>query len=167
MTVIAQAYVEGVSTRRGDDLAKAMGIEGISSSEVSRVAGELDGGVAEFRDRRLDSGPYRYVWIDVLTQKVREGGRVVNVSAVVATAVNVEGRREIIGFDVVTSETTEGWTTFLRSLVARGLSSWSFPTPTVASRPRLGPCWPVRRGRGAELTSWRTWPRERRSRRGR
>ena len=73
-------------------------------------------------DRRLDSGPYRYVWIDALTQKVREGGRVVNVSAVIATAVNVEGRREIIGFDVITSETTEGWTTFLRSLVARGLS---------------------------------------------
>ena len=122
VTVIAQAYVEGVSTRRVDDLAKAMGIEGISSSEVSRVAAELDGRVTEFRDRRLDSGPYRYVWIDALTQKVREGGRVVNVSAVVATAVNVEGRREIIGFDVITSETTEGWTTFLRSLVARGLS---------------------------------------------
>ena len=122
VTVIAQAYVEGVSTRRVDDLAKAMGIEGISSSEVSRVATELDGRVTEFRDRRLDSGPYRYVWIDALTQKVREGGRVVNVSAVIATAVNVEGRREIIGFDVITSETTEGWTTFLRSLVARGLS---------------------------------------------
>ena len=120
VTVIAQAYVEGVSTRRVDDLAKAMGIEGISSSEVSRVAGELDGRVTEFRDRRLDSGPYRYVWIDALTQKVREGGRVVNVSAVIATAVNVEGRREIIGFDVITSETTEGWTTFLRSLVGSG-----------------------------------------------
>ena len=122
VTVIAQAYVEGVSTRRVDDLAKAMGIEGISSSEVSRVAGELDARVAEFRDRPLESGPYRYVWIDALSQKVREGGRVVNVAAVIATAVNVEGRREIIGFDVITSETTEGWTVFLRSLVARGLS---------------------------------------------
>lgn len=122
VTVIAQAYVEGVSTRRVDDLAKAMGIEGISSSEVSRVAAELDGRVAEFRDRRLDTGPYRYVWIDALTQKVREGGRVVNVSAVISTAVNVEGRREVIGFDVITAETTEGWTGFLRSLVAHRLS---------------------------------------------
>ena len=121
-SVIAQAYIEGVSTRRVDDLVKAMGIEGISRSEVSRLAGELDAKVAEFRERPLDAGPYRYLWIDALTQKVREGGRVVNVSAVVATAVNIEGRREIVGFDIVTSETTAGWTSFLRSLVARGLS---------------------------------------------
>lgn len=121
-SVIAQAYIEGVSTRRVDDLVKAMGIEGISRSEVSRLAGELDGKVAEFRERPLDAGPYRYLWIDALTQKVREGGRVVNVSAVVATAVTIEGRREIVGFDIITSETTAGWTAFLRSLVARGLS---------------------------------------------
>jgi putative transposase len=71
----------------------------------------------------LDAGPYRYVWIDALTQKVREVGRVVNVSAVIATAVTAEGRREIIGFDIVTTESTPAWTGFLRSLVARGLSS--------------------------------------------
>ena len=122
VAVIGQAYVEGVSTRRLDDLVKAMGIEGISSSQVSRMAAELDSKVAEFRDRPLDAGPYRYLWIDAVTQKVREGGRVVNVSAVIATAVNVEGRREIVGFDMVTAETTEAWTEFLRSLVARGLS---------------------------------------------
>jgi transposase-like protein len=122
MAVICQAYVEGVSTRRVDDLVKAMGIEGISKSEVSRIAAELDQKVAEFRDRPLDQGPYRYLWIDALTQRVREGGRVVNVSAVIATAVNAEGRREIIGFDIVTTEDTEAWTAFLRSLVARGLS---------------------------------------------
>jgi putative transposase len=122
VAVIAQAYVEGVSTRRVDDLVKAMGIDGISSSQVSRMAAELDAKVAEFRERPLDAGPYRYLWIDALTQKVREGGRVVNVSAVIATAVNVEGRREIIGFDIVTTEDTAGWTAFLRSLVARGLS---------------------------------------------
>ena len=122
VAVIAQAYVEGVSTRRVDDLVKAMGIEGISSSQVSRMAAELDAKVTEFRERPLDAGPYRYLWIDALTQKVREGGRVVNVSAVIATAVNVEGRREIIGFDIVTTEDTAGWTAFLRSLVARGLS---------------------------------------------
>jgi putative transposase len=121
VAVIGQAYVEGVSTRRLDDLVKAMGIEGISSSQVSRMAAELDVKVAEFRDRPLDAGPYRYLWIDALTQKVREGGRVVNVSAVIATAVNAEGRREIVGFDVVTTECTEAWTEFLRSLVARGL----------------------------------------------
>ena len=103
VAVICQAYVEGVSTRRVDDLVKAMGIEGMSRSEVSRMAGELDAMVAEFRDRPLDTGPYRYLWIDGLTQRVREGGRVVNVSAVIATAANGEGRREIVGFDIVTS----------------------------------------------------------------
>jgi len=78
--------------------------------------------VAEFKDRPLDQGPYRYLWIDALTQRVREGGRVVNVSAVIATACNAEGRREVVGFDIVTTEDTEAWTGFLRSLVARGLN---------------------------------------------
>jgi putative transposase len=122
VAVICQAYVEGVSTRRLDDLVKAMGIEGISRSQVSRMAVELDAKVVEFRHRPLDDGPYRYLWIDALTQKVREGGRVVNVSVVIATAVNAEGRREIIGFDLFTAETTDAWTEFLRGLVERGLS---------------------------------------------
>jgi transposase-like protein len=121
-SVVAQCYIEGVSTRRVDDLVKAMGIDGISASQVSRLAASLDAKVAEFRNRPLDAGPYRYEWIDALTQKVREGGRVVNVSAVIATSVNNEGRREIIGFDIVTTESTASWTEFLRSLVARGLS---------------------------------------------
>jgi transposase-like protein len=122
VSVIGQAYVEGVSTRRVDDLVKAMGIDGISPSQVSRMAAELDTKVTEFRERPLDAGPYRYLWIDALTQKVREGGRVVNVSAVIATAVTAEGRREIIGFNIVTTEDTAAWTEFLRGLVARGLS---------------------------------------------
>lgn len=122
VAVVCQAYVEGVSTRRVDDLVKAMGIEGISRSEVSRMAAELDAKVAEFRTRPLETGPYKYLWIDALTQKVREGGRVVNVSAVIATVANAEGRREIAGFDIVTTEDTAAWTEFLRSLVARGLS---------------------------------------------
>jgi putative transposase len=122
VAVIGQAYVEGVSTRRVDDLVKAMGIDGISKSEVSRMAAELDAKVTEFRERPLEDGPYRYLWIDALTQKVREGGRVVNVSAVIATSVNAEGHREIIGFDIVTTEDTAAWKAFLRSLVARGLS---------------------------------------------
>ena len=121
LAVICQAYVEGISTRRVDDLVKAMGMEGISKSEVSRIASELDEKVAEFKERPLDQGPYRYLWIDALTQRVREGGRVVNVSVVVATVVNREGRREIAGFDIITTEDTAGWTAFLRSLVARGL----------------------------------------------
>lgn len=122
VAVVCQAYVEGVSTRRVDDLVKAMGIEGISRSEVSRMAAELDARVAEFRNRPLDTGPYKYLWIDGVTQKVREGGRVVNVTAVIATVAGAEGRREIAGFDIVTTEDTAGWTEFLRSLVARGLS---------------------------------------------
>jgi putative transposase len=122
VAVVCQAYVEGVSTRRVDDLVRAMGIEGISKSEVSRMAGELDAVVSEFRERPLDAGPYRYLWIDGVTQRVREGGRVVNVTAVIATAVNAEGQRVIVGFDIVTTEDTAAWTAFLRSLVARGLS---------------------------------------------
>ena len=122
VSVIGQAYIEGVSTRRADDLVRAMGIDGISKSQVSRMAAELDARVTEFRERPLDAGPYRYLWIDALTQKVREGGRVVNVSAVIATAVTSEGRREIVGFDIVTTESTAAWTAFLRSLVARGLT---------------------------------------------
>jgi transposase-like protein len=122
VAVVCQAYVEGVSTRRVDDLVRAMGIEGISKSEVSRMAKELDHVVAEFRNRPLDAGPYRYLWIDGVTQRVREGGRVVNVTAVIATAVNGEGHRVIVGFDIVTTEDTAAWTAFLRSLVARGLT---------------------------------------------
>ncbi|MHB8290268.1 MAG: IS256 family transposase [Acidimicrobiales bacterium] len=122
MTVICEAYVQGVSTRRVDDLVKAMGVDGISKSEVSRIATELDEKVTEFRNRPLDSGPYRYMWIDALTQKVRESHRVVNVSLVIATVVNSEGRREVAGLDIVTTEDTYAWTEFLRSLVARGLS---------------------------------------------
>ncbi len=122
VAVVCQAYVEGVSTRKVDDLVRAMGIEGISKSEVSWMAQELDHVVAEFRNRPLDAGPYRYLWIDGVTQRVREGGRVVNVTAVIATAVNAEGHRVIVGLDIVTTEDTAAWTAFLRSLVARGLT---------------------------------------------
>jgi putative transposase len=120
--VVCQCYVEGVSTRRVDDIVKAMGIEGISKSQVSVMAKELDATVEAFRSRPLEAGPYTYVWLDAVTQKVREGGRVVNVAVVVATGVNNEGRRESLGFDVITTEDGAGWTAFLRSLVARGLS---------------------------------------------
>ena len=117
-----QAYVEGVSTRRVDDLVKALGCEGISKSQVSRICRGLDEVVEKFLNRPLDGGPYAYLWLDALTQKVREGGRIVNVSVVVGTAVNVEGKREIVGLDVGTSEDGAFWLSFLRSLVARGLN---------------------------------------------
>ena len=92
LAVIQQAYVESVSTRRVDDLVKALGCEGISKSQVSRICQELDVVVDGFMGRPLDGGPYPYLWLDALTQKVREAGRIVNVSVVVATAVNGEGR---------------------------------------------------------------------------
>ncbi len=122
LAVIQQAYVEGVSTRRVEDLVQALGCSGISKSEVSRICGALDQQVQAFRERPLDQGPYPYVWLDALTQKVREGGRVVNVAVVVATAVNGQGRREVLGFDVGASEEGAFWIAFLRSLRARGLS---------------------------------------------
>jgi putative transposase len=120
--VVCQCYIEGVSTRRVDDIVKALGIEGISKSQVSEMARTLDAQVEAFRTRPLDAGPYTYVWLDGLTMKVREGGRIVNVVVVVATGVNANGNREVLGLDLITSEDGAGWLAFLRSLVARGLS---------------------------------------------
>ena len=122
VSVICQAYVEGVSTRRVDDLVKSMGIDGMSKSQVSELAKSLDTKVAEFRNRPLDAGPYTYVWLDALFHKVREGGRVVSVATVIATGVNADGHREVLGVDVFTTEDGAGWMAFLRGLVARGLS---------------------------------------------
>lgn len=120
--VVAECYVKGVSTRRVDGLVKTLGIEGISKSQVSELAKSLDEAVDEFRARRLDNGPYVYVWLDAMTQRVREGGRVVNVCTVIATGITGEGHREILGFDVATSEDGAAWLAFLRGLVSRGLS---------------------------------------------
>ena len=122
VSVVCQAYIEGVSTRRVDDLVKSMGIDGMSKSQVSELAKQLDARVSEFRNRPLDAGPYTYVWLDALFHKVREGGRVVSVATVIATGVNAEGHREILGMDVFTTEDGAGWVAFLRGLVARGLS---------------------------------------------
>lgn len=123
--VVADSYLAGVSTRKVDKLIKALGIEGISKSQVSRMAKALDEMVASFRNRPLASGPYTYLWLDALTQKVREGGRVVNVSCVIAIAVGADGHREVLGVDLITTEDGAGWTAFLRGLVARGLSGVS------------------------------------------
>jgi putative transposase len=122
VAVIAQCYVEGVSTRRVDDVVKALGMQGISKSQVSELVKSLDTTVEAFRSRPLDAGPYTYVWVDALTQKVREGGRIVNVACVVATGVGADGHREVLGVEVFTGEDGAGWTAFLRGLVARGLT---------------------------------------------
>jgi putative transposase len=120
--VVAECYVKGVSTRRVEGLVKTLGIEHLSKSTVSRMAKDLDIEVEAFRTRPLDQGPYTYVWLDATFQKVREAGRIQNVAVVIATGVNVEGHREILGMDVITSEDGAGWLAFLRGLVARGLN---------------------------------------------
>lgn len=122
ISVIAEAYLLGVSTRRVEGLIQRLGIAGISKSQVSVMAKSLDEMVEAFRNRPLDSGPYTYLWVDALSQRCRENGRVVNVATVIATAVNADGRREILGVDVFTAEDGAAWTSFLRGLVARGLS---------------------------------------------
>jgi putative transposase len=122
VAVVAECYVRGVSTRRVEGLVQTLGIEHLSKSQVSRMATELDVEVTAFRSRPLDGGPYTYVSLDAMTQKVRESGRIVNVAVVIAVGVNAEGHREVLGFDVITSEDGAGWLAFLRGLVARGLA---------------------------------------------
>ena len=122
VSVVASCYFLGVSTRRVERLVETLGITRLSKSQVSTMAKSLDEEVAAFRNRPLDKAPYTYVWIDALTQRVREGGRIVNVSALIATGVNADGHREILGLDVATGEDGASWLVFCRGLVARGLS---------------------------------------------
>jgi len=122
VAVIQEAYVKGVSTRKVDDLVRAMGASGISKSEVSRLVGELDGDLAAFRERRLEGTRYPYLWLDAQYEKVRDGGRIVNAAFLVAIAVNDRGEREVLGCTVAAAESEASWTAFLRSLVARGLA---------------------------------------------
>ena len=123
ITVVADCYLAGVSTRRMDKLVKTLGIDRLSKSQVSRMAAELDEHVAELRHRPLgDAGPFTFVTADALTMKVREGGRVVNAVVMLATGVNADGHREVLGMRVATSETGPAWNEFFADLVARGLS---------------------------------------------
>ena len=122
ITVVADCYLAGVSTRRMDKLVKTLGIDGLSRSQVSRMAGELDEQVKTFRHRPLgEAGPFTFVAADALTMKVREGGRVINAVVLIATGVNNDGHRECLGMQVATSETAAAWNTFFADLVARGL----------------------------------------------
>ena len=121
-SVVATCYLLGVSTRRMDKLVQTLGITGLSKSQVSVMAKELDEHVEQFRNRRLeDAGPFTFVAADALVLKVREGGRVVPVHVLVATGVNADGHREILGVQVTTSEDGAGWLAFFRDLTARGL----------------------------------------------
>jgi putative transposase len=128
VSVIADAYLAGVSTRRVEKLVQQLGVERMSRSRVSRLAKSLDQTVADFRSRPLDGAPYPYLTLDALVVKCREGGRTVSVCVVHAVAVNKDGFRESLGLDVVTSEDGTAWLAFLRSLVARGLSGVELAT---------------------------------------
>jgi putative transposase len=123
ITVVADCYLAGVSTRRMDKLVKTLGIDSLSKSQVSRMAAELDEHVEQFRHRPLDTaGPFTFVAADALTMKVREGGRVINAVVLIATGVNGDGHREVLGLRVATSETGPAWNEFFADLVARGLT---------------------------------------------
>src|SRR5829696_5965689 len=122
LAVVQEAYVHGVSTRRVDDLVKALGMAGISKSQVSELCEELDEEVERFRGRPLE-GSYPYVWVDATYVKARQDGRVASTAVVIAVGVNAQtGEREVLGLDVGPSEDGAFWASFLRSLVARGLS---------------------------------------------
>ena len=128
--VICQAFIDGVSTRKVDDLVKALGNEsGISRSTVSRICTDIDEGVAEFLNRRLDHTWFPYIYLDATYVDVRMHGRVASQAVVVATGVSIEGRREILGMDVGDSETTDFWTQFLRGLRERGLKTATVHDP--------------------------------------
>jgi transposase-like protein len=118
--VIQEAYIQGISTRSVDDLVKALGMSGVSKSQVSRLCEEIDARVKTFLDRPLE-GDWPYLWIDATYVKVRNNGRIVSVAVIVAVGVNADGRREVLGMDIGPSEAETFWTAFLRKLARRGL----------------------------------------------
>jgi transposase-like protein len=120
ISVIQEAVVQGVSTRKIETVLAEFGIAGVSAGQVSQLCAALDEKVRQFRERPL--GESRYVWVDALYEKVREDERVESMAVVIATGVNAQGRREVLGFDVIPTETEEGWTQFFKSLKERGLS---------------------------------------------
>src|SRR5689334_10847457 len=118
--VIQEAYIQGISTRSVDELVKAMGMSGISKSQVSRLCEEIDERVKAFLDRPIE-GDWPYLWIDATYLKVRQAGRIVPVAVIVAVGMNADGRREVLGMDIGPSEAEPFWTDFLRKLRRRGL----------------------------------------------
>jgi transposase-like protein len=128
VTVVATSYLLGVSTRRMEKLVATLGIDRLSKSQVSEMAKGLDAQVEAFRTRPLDAGPYTFLAADALVLKVREAGRTINVHTLIATAVNAEGYREILGVQVSSAEDGAGWLAFFRDLTARGLSGVALVT---------------------------------------
>ena len=128
VTVVATSYLLGVSTRRMEKLVETLGITRLSKSQVSEMAKDLDAQVEAFRTRPLDAGPYTFLAADALVLKVREGGRTVNVHALLATGVNADGYREILGLQVSSAEDGAGWLAFFRDLTARGLTGVALVT---------------------------------------
>ena len=120
VAVIQEAWIGGVSTRRVDEIAQAMGLSGISKSQVSKLCKEIDERVKAFLERPLE-GDWPYLWLDATYLKVREGGRIVSVAAIIAVAANTEGRREIVGLGIGPSEAETFWADFLKRLTRRGL----------------------------------------------
>ncbi|MDO9714496.1 IS256 family transposase [Paracraurococcus lichenis] len=118
--VIQEAYVQGISTRSVDDLVRAMGMDGVSKSQVSRLCAEIDERVRDFLDRPIE-GDWPYLWLDATYVKVREAGRVVPVAVTIAVGVNADGRREVLGMAIGASEAEAFWLDFLRALARRGL----------------------------------------------
>src|SRR5947208_10189866 len=120
VTVIQEAWISGVSTRRVDELVQAMGLAGISKSQVSKLCKDIDERVSAFLGRPIE-GEWRYLWLDATYLKVRDGGRIVSVAAIIAMAVNTDGRREIVGLGIGPSEAEPFWSGFLKGLLKRGL----------------------------------------------
>lgn len=118
--VVQEAYIQGVSTRSVDALVQAMGMSGISKSQVSRLCEEIDDKIAAFLNRPLE-GEWPYLWLAATYVKARAGGRIVSTAVIVAVAVNGNGRREVLGMDIGPSEAETFWTEFLRKLARRGL----------------------------------------------
>jgi transposase-like protein len=167
VTVVATSYLLGVSTRRMEKLVESLGITRLSRSQVSEMARDLDGQVEAFRTRPLDAGPYTFVAADALVLKVREDGRTVNVHALLATGVNADGYREILGLHVSTSEDGAGWLAFFRDLTARGLTGVALVTSdahrglTEAIGATLpGAAWQRCRTHYADLPVMPTWRAE-------
>src|ERR1043166_829726 len=134
IAVIQEAWIGGVSTRRVDELVQAMGLTGISKSQVSKLCKDIDERVNAFLDRPIE-GEWRDLWLDATYLKVREGGRIVSVAAIIAVAVNTEGRREIVGLGIGPSEAEPFWSGFLKGLVKRGLKG----VKLVISDAHVGP----------------------------
>jgi transposase-like protein len=145
--VIQEAYIQGISTRSVDGLVKALGLTGVSKSQVSRLCAEIDERVQAFLNRPLE-GKYRYLWVDATYVKVRRLGRIVSVAVIIAIGLNADGRREVLGVDVGLSEAETFWTEFLRKLVHRGLDGVELVTSdahegikAAVARVFAGACW--------------------------